>query len=289
MISIIQAIIIGIVQGLTELFPISSLGHSVILPVLLNWHINQHASSYLSFLVATHLATAIALLAFFWRDWIKIIQGIFRSLKQRGIARDDVYAKLGWLLVLGTIPAGLLGLFLESELTKLFAIAKVAAAFLIVNGLILYMAERLHKHHKNEGLSDIKYSDSRIAKKLSWSQSIGVGVIQSAALIPGISRSGATMAGSIFYGLNNEDAARFSFLLATPIIGAAALLKIPGLFTAEMATMRLPAIIGAIFAGIAAYLSVKFLVKYFQTKTLYPFALYCIVAGVIISFYLALK
>jgi undecaprenyl-diphosphatase len=288
MISVIQAVIIGLVQGLTELFPISSLGHSVILPVVLGWHINQNASNYLTFLVATHLATAIALLLFFWGDWVKIVQGLIRSLKARGIDRDDTYAKLGWLLVVGTVPAGILGLLLQKELTKLFASARVAAFFLIINGVVLFMAERLHKRNKNKHSIDSQ-SDKRLAKTLSWSNSVGVGVIQSFALIPGISRSGASMAGGIFYGLNNEDAARFSFLLATPIIGAAALLKIPQLFTSSMSSMRLAAIIGSIGAGIAAYLSVKFLVKYFQTKTLYPFAVYCIIAGILVSLYLMIK
>ncbi len=285
MISVVQAIIIGLVQGLTELFPISSLGHSVILPVIAGWHINQNASNYLTFLVATHLATAVALLIFFWKDWVKIVQGLFRSFMARRIDPDDTHAKLGWLLVVGTVPAGLLGLLLEKELTKLFASAQIAAAFLIVNGIILFVAEKLHKRQRAEA-SDEKHSDKRLSRKLGWWHSVGIGVIQSAALIPGISRSGASMAGGIFFGLNNEDAARFSFLLATPIIGAAALLKIPGLFTPSMASMRIAAIIGAVGAGIAAYLSVKFLVRYFQTKTLYPFAAYCVVAGAIVSVYL---
>lgn len=307
MVDVLQAIIIGLVQGLTELFPISSLGHSVILPVLFNWHINQNASNYLTFLVATHLATAIALLIFFWQDWVKIIQGIFRSLAARQIDSNDTYAKLGWLIVVGSIPAGLLGLFLQSELTKLFSIAKVAAAFLIVNGIILLAAEKYRKPKKlatskpilsaietNKNLSydeqaNADLSDSRIAKLLKWKHAIGVGIVQSLALIPGISRSGASMAGSKFFGLNNEDAARFSFLLATPLIGAAALLKIPSLFTPSMASIRMAAIIGSVCAGITAYLSVKFLVKYFQSKTLYPFAGYCVVAGSIIFLYLLVR
>jgi undecaprenyl-diphosphatase len=288
MVSIFQAIIIGLVQGLTELFPISSLGHSVILPVILGWHIDQNASNYLTFLVATHLATAIALLVFFWRDWVKIVKGIFRSLFARRIDPADTYAKLGWLLVVGTIPAGLLGLMLQKELTKLFAAAEIASIFLMVNGIILYGAEKLHKRNLKED-SDVAHSDKRLSRKLGWWQSVGIGVVQSAALIPGISRSGASMAGGIFYGLNNEDAARFSFLLATPIIGAAALLKIPAMFTPAMASMRLAAVIGAIFAGITAYLSVKFLVKYFQTKTLYPFAAYCVLAGAAVTIFLIVR
>ncbi|MGH7238954.1 MAG: undecaprenyl-diphosphate phosphatase, partial [Candidatus Saccharimonadales bacterium] len=202
MISVVQAVIIGLVQGLTELFPISSLGHSVILPVVAGWHINQNASNYLTFLVATHLATAVALLIFFWRDWVEIVKGLVRSFMARRVDPDDTYAKLGWLLVIGTVPAGLLGLLLEKTLTQLFASARVAAVFLIVNGIILLAAQRLHKHHE-EAASDEKHSDSRLARKLGWWNSVGIGVIQSTALLPGISRSGASMAGGIFYGLNN--------------------------------------------------------------------------------------
>jgi undecaprenyl-diphosphatase len=285
-ISIFQAIILGLLQGLTELFPISSLGHSVIIPKLLSWNINQNSSNFLTFLVATHLATAIVLFIFFWDEWVKIIKAIFRSLRARYIASDDAYAKLGWLLVVGTIPAGVIGLLFQDSLRKFFASAQYAAGFLIINGLVLMLAERLRKNN-TRGQAAAAASTKSIAK-LRWSRAVYIGTAQAAALFPGISRSGSSMAGGLLTGLNNEDAARFSFLLATPIIGAAALLKLPDLFTASAASLRGAAIAGAIAAAIAAYLSVRFLIKYFQTNTLKPFALYCLAAGIIASLYFAL-
>jgi undecaprenyl-diphosphatase len=287
MLSIFQAIIIGLVQGLTELFPISSLGHSVIVPHLFGWNIHQGASYYLTFLVATHLATALVLLGFFWHEWVLIVKGLFRSLAARRIDPADTYAKLGWLLVIGTVPAGILGLLFQDSLRKAFASAQIAAGFLIVNGLVLFGAEKLRKRKNNQHERQGE-SNANIAK-LKFSHAVGIGVAQSAALIPGISRSGTSMAGSLLAGLNNEDAARFSFLLATPIIGAAALLKLPDLFTSSLAPLRTAIIAGAICAAITAYLSVKFLMRYFQTKTLTPFAIYCVAAGVILSVYFALK
>src|SRR3989440_11464548 len=180
-------------QGITELFPISSLGHSVILPQLLGWNIHQNDSYFITSLVATHLATALVLLGFFWRDWLRILRGLGRSLRDREIAPDDADARLGWLLVVGTIPAGLLGLLLEHALRHLFASAASASFFLMLNGLVLYGAERLRRraprHDKLEG------GDERIAQALGWREAIGVGTAQALALIPGFSRSGATMGG----------------------------------------------------------------------------------------------
>ncbi|HVU59500.1 MAG TPA: undecaprenyl-diphosphate phosphatase [Candidatus Saccharimonadales bacterium] len=281
MISVVQAIIIGLAQGLTELFPISSLGHSVILPSLLGWHINQDAPYYLTFLVATHAATAAVLFVFFWQDWMKIIRGLLRSIIARRLEPGDTYARLGWLLVIGTVPAGLLGLLLQHTLQAAFASAQIAAAFLIINGLVLFAAERLRKR-QNTGTVTARRSDRRLSG-LQWRQAAGIGLAQAAALIPGISRSGSSMAGGLFAGLNNEDAARFSFLLATPVIGAAALLKLPHLFSPSMASMRGAILAGAFCAGLAAYLSVRFLVRYFQTQTLKLFAVYCTIAGVLFS------
>jgi len=286
-ISVFQAIILGLLQGVTELFPISSLGHSVILPQLLGWDIHQNDPYFLTFLVATHLATATVLFLFFWNDWKKIIGGLARSLKARYINPGDVHAKIGWLLVVGTIPAGLLGLLFQDALRKFFASAQYAAFFLIVNGFVLLLAEKLRSN--NEYLHGIqKESDQQIAK-LSWPQALFVGSAQAGALFPGISRSGASMAGSLVAGLNNENAARFAFLLATPIIGAAALLKIPDLFSASVAPMRTAIILGALGAALTAYISVKFLLKFFQTNTLKPFAIYCLCAGTILSIYFAVK
>lgn len=283
MITLFQAIIIGLLQGVTELFPISSLGHSVILPQLLGWNIHQNDPYFLSFLVATHLATALVLLGFFWRDWLAILKGLARSLAAREIRHDDVYAKLGWLLVVGTIPAGLLGLLFEEPLRHLFASAQVAALFLLANGVVLLLAERLRTRANQRETEE--QSDAQIAT-LNWRQAIGIGAAQAGALLPGISRSGASMAGGLLAGLNNEDAARFSFLLATPVIGAAALLKLPDLFQPAAASLRGAILIGALCAALTAYLSVCFLVNYFQTKTLKPFALYCLMAGALSAGYL---
>ncbi len=278
MISYFQAIIIGFLQGISELFPISSLGHSVILPKLVGWNIHQNDPYFLTFLVATHLATAIVLFFFFWKDWLNIIKGMGRSLAQRQIKENDYYAKLGWLLVVGTIPTGILGLLLEEKLRSLFASAQSAAFFLILNGILLYGAEILRR--KAPETQDTMEPDQRIAK-LSWAQALEVGVSQIIALIPGFSRSGATMAGSLLVGLSNEDAARYSFLLATPIIGAAAALKVPELFKPENQSVVGPSIVGALCAGLAAYFAVKFLMKFFHTNKLTPFAVYCFVAGIL--------
>lgn len=283
--NIIQAIIIGLVQGVTELFPISSLGHSVVIPSLLGWHIRQNNPYFLTFLVATHLATAIVLFVFFWRDWVRIIRGLWRSLAARRIAPGDTDAKLGWLLVVGTIPAGLLGLLLQDSLRNLFASARIAAGFLIINGLILFAAEKLRRRTR----SAPQAQSNREIARLGWWQALGIGTVQSAALIPGISRSGSSMAGGLLAGLDNEAAARFSFLLATPVIGAAALLKLPQLFTASAAGQRGAIVVGALCAALTAFLAVRFLLKYFETKTLTPFALYCVLAGVMLSVYFFLK
>jgi undecaprenyl-diphosphatase len=280
-----QAVILGLLQGFSELFPISSLGHSVILPKVLGWNIQQNDKFFLNFLVATHLATALVLLGFFWRDWVRIVKGLFRSLRDRQIAPDDSDARLGWLLVVGTIPAGLIGLVLEHSLRDLFKSAEAAAVFLILNGFMLYGAERLRRRppRPGDGAGD---SDARIAK-LSWRQSIAVGTAQAIALIPGFSRSGATMGGGLLVGLSNEDAARYSFLLATPIIGAAAALKLPEL-VGKSGHVIGTALVGAACAAITAYLSVRFLLKYFETNTLTPFAVYCVIAGTLCTIGFAL-
>jgi undecaprenyl-diphosphatase len=280
-----QAVILGLLQGFSELFPISSLGHSVILPKVLGWNIQQNDKFFLNFLVATHLATALVLLGFFWRDWVRIVKGLFRSLRDRQIAPDDSDARLGWLLVVGTIPAGLIGLVLEHSLRDLFKSAEAAAVFLILNGFMLYGAERLRRRPPRPGDGEGD-SDARIAK-LSWRQSIAVGTAQAIALIPGFSRSGATMGGGLLVGLSNEDAARYSFLLATPIIGAAAALKLPEL-VGKSGHVIGTALVGAACAAITAYLSVRFLLKYFETNTLTPFAVYCVIAGTLCTIGFAL-
>src|SRR5205823_10971854 len=258
LISYPQAIVLGLLQGVSELFPVSSLGHSVILPKLLGWNIHQNDPYFLSFLVATHLATALVLLGFFRRDWLRILKGLGRSLRDRGIAPEDTDAKLGWLLVVGTIPAGILGLTLEHSLRKIFASPTSAAVFLTCNGVVLLAAELLRRRAPRVDEDD----DARIARQMTWAGSFGVGAAQALALIPGFSRSGATMGGSLLVGLSNKDAARFAFLLATPIIGAAAALKLPELIGSEGNGVRGPALAGAACSAVTAYLAVRFLMRF---------------------------
>lgn len=284
MISYTQAVILGLLQGFSELFPISSLGHSVILPTLLGWNINQNDPFFLTFLVATHFATAVTLFGFFWRDWVRILKGMFLSVVRRTIPQNDVSAKLGWLLVVGTIPAGILGLVFEHPLRALFASAQSAAFFLILNGVMLYGAEHLRRKARSVQTAD---SEAPLAK-LTWTQAILVGTAQTIALIPGFSRSGASMGGALLADLNNEDAARYSFLLATPIIGAASLLKLPELLHPENHGLIGPAIVGGLCSAVTAYLSVKFLMRFFRTESLMPFAVYSVIAGVAVSGYFLL-
>ena len=277
MISYFQAIILGGLQGITELFPISSLGHSIVLPTLLRWNINQNDNYFLIFLVATHFATALVLLGFFFKDWVLITKGIFRSLKNKTIEKDDTYARLGWIIITSTIPAGILGLVLQEKLKKLFALPEFVSIFLILNGVLLYGGEFLRKR-KSE-ISNT-HSEENIAK-ISWTKAIAVGMSQCLALIPGFSRTGSTLCGGLLIGLNHEDAARFSFLLATPIILAAAVLKLPGIFRLNDANTIGPIFIGFLSSGLAAYFSIRFLTKYFKTKKLTPFAVYCVVFGIL--------
>jgi len=285
-ISYFQAVILGLVQGVAEPFPISSLGHGVVLPRLFGWNIHQNDDYFLTFLVATHIATAIVLLVFFWRDWVRIVRGILRSLAQREIREDDVDARLGWVLVVGTIPAGIIGLVLEKSLRSLFASASFAALFLIVNGVALLFFERLRKRPPHPG--DYKGDADRRIAGLSWRQAIAVGTSQAAALIPGISRSGFSMGGGLLTGLSNEDAARYAFLLATPIIFAAGALKLPELLGSQGDHVRGQALVGGLCAALTTFVAVKFLLRYFQANRLSPFGVYCIALGAICTLVFAL-
>ena len=274
---------LGLLQGVSELFPVSSLGHSVILPKLVGWNIHQNDPYFLTFLVATHFATALVLLGFFWGDWVRIVKGLGRSLRNREIG-DDPDAKLGWLLIVGTIPAGILGLALQDALRSFFASPEYAAIFLALNGLLLYGAELLRRRAPETTDDD----DTRIARTVGWWQTFTVGAAQAIALIPGFSRSGASMGGGLLVGLSHRDAARFAFLLATPIILAAAALKLPELAGPQGDGVRGPALVGALCSGLTAFLAVKFLMRYFETRTLTPFAIYCFCAGTACAIYFAL-
>jgi len=284
-ISYFQGAMLGLLQGVSELFPVSSLGHSVILPKLVGWNIHQKDPYFLTFLVATHLATALVLLAFFWRDWVRIVKGLGRSLREREIAPDDADAKLGWLLVVGTIPAGILGVTLQDKLRNLFGSPEYAAIFLACNGLLLFGAELLRRRAPVTSDDD----DTRIAQTVSWRDAGLVGAAQAIALVPGFSRSGASMGGGLLVGLSHKDAARFAFLLATPIILAAAVLKLPDLAGKQGNGVRGPALVGALCAALTAYFAVRFLMRYFETQTLLPFAIYCAAAGTAAAVYFAVS
>ena len=290
LITYFQAVVIGLLQGVTELFPISSLGHAVILPKLLGWHLSQKQPYFLAFLVATHLATAVVLFLFFLPEWLRILRGLGRSLRDRQISPGDADARLAWLIVVGTIPAGLLGLLFEHPLRTLFASPKAAAAFLAFNGVILFASELLRRRApgaperaralEQRGETPTSPEAEKRLASLGFKEAVGVGTAQAAALFPGISRAGVTMGGGLFVGLTHEDAARYAFLLATPIIGAAAILRLPDLFGANGNGVRGPALAGALCAGVAAWASVKFLMRYFETNRLTPFAVYCLLAGI---------
>jgi undecaprenyl-diphosphatase len=271
-----QAVILGFIQGFTELFPISSLGHSVIIPSLLGWNLDQGAQYFIVFLVATHLATAIVLVLFYFRDWLHIAQGFLRSIIYRRIDARDTYAKLAWLLIFATIPAGLLGLIFQKKLGALFASPHIVAVFLIGNGILLLVIDKMKRRPSGAAASTTLALDTTISR-LSVSQALRAGSMQALALFPGFSRTGASMGGGLISGLDHEVAARFSFFLATPIIFAAAALKLPELLHPGYPVVQILA--GAAAAAVAAFFSLLFLTRYFKTQTLMPFAIYCMVAG----------
>ncbi len=283
--SFLQAIVIGLLQGVTELFPVSSLGHSVLLPAWLGWDgllKGQSAaeSFYLAFVVGLHVATALALLAFFWREWVGIAKGFASSIRKR--RADSPYERMAWLLVIGTIPVGIVGLVFEHSLRRLFAKPLAAAIFLCVNGAILLLGERLRRRPKTSTSPRVAgagvFEGSQL-DTLSYSEGAVIGSAQIGALFAGISRSGITMVAGLFRGLDHEDAARFSFLLATPVILAAGVYKLPDLAGPLGNGIRPQILVGSICAAIAAYFSVRFLTRYFETRTLTPFAIYCLVVG----------
>jgi undecaprenyl-diphosphatase len=286
MITYFQALILGLLQGVTELFPISSLGHSVVVSWLFNWNgilrsESQSESFFLSFLVALHVATGLALLIFYRETWWRIIKGFFGSLKTRRINNPD--SRLAWLLIAATIPAGLFGLIFEHKLRTQFAKPLSAVIFLFINGCILLIGDRYQKQHpgKTEKVSE-ETTRVNVSSKLTLGRAAIIGVAQIGALFAGISRSGVTMISGLMSGLNHEDAARFSFLLATPIIFGAGLYKLPDFFSNLDAGVRGQILAGSLVAGVAAYLSVRFLDKYFRNKTLRPFGIYCLVLSVVL-------
>jgi undecaprenyl-diphosphatase len=280
-----QAIILGLIQGVTELFPVSSLGHSVILPQLFGWTSVVAAQSasesfFLAFLVGLHVATALALALFYRDQWIRVVRGLIDSLRRRQIETAD--ERLGWLLVVATIPAGIVGLVLEHPLRVLFATPVAAAGFLIVNGFVLLGGEWIRRRAQVRAVvaaHEQTATGDRRLDTLEFREAGAVGVAQVFALLAGISRSGITMVAGLVRGLDHEDAARFSFLLATPIILAAGVYKLPDLVGPNGDGVRGQVLAGSLAAGVAAYLSVRFLSRYFTSRTLLPFAVYSLVAG----------
>jgi undecaprenyl-diphosphatase len=269
--STLQAIVIAILQGATELFPVSSLGHAVVLPALLHWNLDQHAPAFLPFLVMLHVGTAAALLLFFWQDWLAILLGL---LGLSGAHQNAESRRVFLLVVIATIPAVILGGLAEHFFRTLFGSPVIAAAFLVVNGLLLLFGERLRARGGDRRVASLRPMDALV-----------IGLWQCLALIPGISRSGATIVGGLLRGIDHEGAAHFSFLIATPIILGATVLEVPKLLHAGMppGTLSL-SLIAAVLAGVTALASTAFLMRYFRNHdswALNPFAYYCMAAGAI--------
>jgi undecaprenyl-diphosphatase len=306
----LQAIVIALVQGTTELFPVSSLGHSVLVPAWIggSWQTlvtqssqaSSETSFYLAYIVALHCATALALLWFFRLDWIRIVRGFFRSarrsLSARSFSAIDSDERLAWLVVLATVPVGVTGLAFEHVFRTVFAKPEAAAVFLFINGLILLAGERARRRSEQpaqpapppirrstrgrsaEDVAAAYASDLRLSR-IGYRDGIFIGLLQTLALLAGISRSGVTMVGGLWRGLSHEDAARFAFLLATPVILAAGVLKLPTLAGHAGAHIHGQVVVGSLICGVTAYVTVRYLVRYFETRTLTPFAIYSLVVG----------
>jgi undecaprenyl-diphosphatase len=352
-----EAMVVGLIQGVTELFPVSSLGHNVLIPALVggSWakalNVAAPESPYLAYIVGLHVATAIALMIYFWRDWIRIIKGFFSSLRDRDITTPD--QKLAWMIIVATIPVGIAGLAFEHEFRVLFGKPVLAAVFLLVNGVILFCGEKFRTKRslqadqqvarerqaaaipivaeqtaRTAGVAAIGMAaagqageavvttrpvgggnhaaarpdaeaeraaetaaavraDGRLSQ-LGSAQAILIGSVQILALLAGISRDGVTMVAGMFRGLSREDAARFAFLLATPVILAAGVLKTSDLINLGHGIYG-PILAGSILSGVGAYVSVRYLVRYFRTRTLTPFAIYCFVFGLGAIIYLQVR
>jgi len=265
----------GLLQGASELFPVSSLGHAVLVPSLLHWTFKQSDPSFLPFLVLLHLGTATALLVLYRDQWVAIISG-FLTAAIRGQMKTDS-ERLAMLLLVGTIPAAVLGVFLESRIKSLFASPYVAAGFLVVNGLLMLGFEVVRRRHEKGGSRVEQESQFANAERISFRAAALVGACQALAFLPGISRSGVTIGGGLLAGLRHQEAARFSFLLATPVILGAGLVELPELFKSGVPVLEYVA--AAVLSGIAAYASARFLLRYFRSGRLDPYGWYCIGAG----------
>jgi undecaprenyl-diphosphatase len=303
MLTYLEATVIGAVQGVTELFPISSLGHSVLVAAWLggDWRklVGQHesgdATPYLAFVVALHVATALTLLGYYWRDWCAIVSGFFTTLRTRRL--DTVPQRLAWLIVIASIPVGILGPLLVHPLHALFEGPVDAAAFLMLNGVVLVIGEGLRRRNepslaeygrrfarqeaRRRAAAHAPRQSDRPLAALGARDAVGIGFAQAGALLTGFSRAGLTMVGGLARGLEHTHAAKFAFLLATPAILGAGLVELPELAGPETVGIRGPILVGAIVSGVSSWLAVRYLERYFQTRTLLPFAMYSLVAGLL--------
>ncbi|MEU7140557.1 undecaprenyl-diphosphate phosphatase [Nocardia sp. NPDC046473] len=306
MLTYFQAAVIGAVQGVTELFPISSLGHSVLVAAWLGGSWQKLVSPgesgtgtpYLAFVVALHVATALALIGYYWRTWCSIVAGLVTMVRTRRL--DTVAQRMALLIVIATLPVAILGPLLEHPLHELFAAPICASIFLVLNGIVLIIGEGLRRRNeptlaeygrrfaRQQTRTTLltleapprRQSDRQLAA-LDIRDAVGIGFVQAGALVTGFSRAGLTMVGGLWRGLENDHAAKFAFLLATPAILGAGLLELPELFGPETHGIRGPILFGAIISGLSSWLAVRFLDRYFQTRTLLPFATYCITAGLL--------
>jgi undecaprenyl-diphosphatase len=304
-ISMFQAVVLGFLQGVTELFPVSSLGHTVLFPTLFGWSRVVRAQSnpesfWLAFVVMLHVGSAIGLLIYFWRDWVAIIAAFFRTLARRQVSTPT--ERLAWLIIIASIPTGLLGLLLEHPIRVALAKPTAAAVFLVVNGFMLIGAERIRSRAsartavttgcppapgRGAAAAIQARSGTRRLDTLAYREAGTIGVAQSLALIPGFSRDGVCMTAGLLRGLSNEDAARYAFLLATPIILAAGIFKLGDLTGPLGKGVRAEAVVAAVVAAIGAVFSVHYLMRYFRTRNLIPFGIYCVLFGIAMAIYIA--
>jgi len=262
--------LLAVLQGTSELFPVSSLGHTVLVPALLHWNIDRSAPTFLAFVVALHLGTAIALVVFYRDDWIRIVRALVASVA-RGELSGDADERVGWLLVVGTVPVAILGVFLEKPVRTFFGSTALVAGFLILNAFVMFAGEALRRRAES--------GETRPLETLPWRDGAAVGFAQSFALLPGISRSGVSIVAGLLCGLSHAAAARFSFLLATPVIAAAALLEIPKLLAPGAHEVLAQSAAGGVLAAATAYASVAFLTRWFKAHDLRPFGWYCLIVG----------
>jgi undecaprenyl-diphosphatase len=275
-----QAIIIGFIQGLTELFPISSLGHAILIPAWIGGSFKQFISeendAYLLITIAMHLASSVALFLVFRKRWVGLIAGSYKAVKSKNY-QSTPFRVLGYI-VIATIPVGILGLALDDYFQSIFGKPQYSALFLTINGLILITAERLSKR---DVLHEFHDSDAEIDRRVNAKTALAIGFGQSLALFAGISRFGVTMSAGLIRRLNHSVASDFAFLLSLPVILGASVVKLPELFTTDTRLVLGQILVGSVVSFFATYFSVTFLVRWFKTKTLYPFAIYCLAFGMI--------